>query len=90
MTLSPRLDNGAVKREAVRIQEKMAERERKISEENIAKEKTEEPLNVGKKRLAKVDKKSGKGSPKRGHTPSSVRHLATPVKTNCVEDVVEG
>lgn len=93
VTFSPRLENSDIVQEASRIAEKMAEIKRKISEENAAKEKPEETaVHPGKKQLAKIGKKSGKGSPKRGQTPAStpgIRNQTTPSKSNVNKDFNE-
>lgn len=80
-------------KEAGHIAQKMADIKRKMSEENATKEKSEEVVHPGKKQLAKVGKKSGKGSPKRGQTPAStpgIRNQTTPTKINVRKDFQEG
>lgn len=93
VTFSPRLADSDILQEACRIAEKIAEMKRKMSEENVAKEKSEDIVPPGKKQLAKVGKKSGKGSPKRGQTPAStpgIRNQTTPMKTSPSKDLKEG
>jgi hypothetical protein len=88
---SPRLPDSDILQEASRIADKVAEMKRKMSEENAA--KTEDILPPGKKQLAKVGKKSGKGSPKRGQTPAStpgIRNQTTATKANLGKDFNEG
>ena len=93
VTFSPRFADSDITQEACRISEKMAEIKRKMSEENAAKEKTDDIVPPAKKQLAKVGKKSAKGSPKRGQTPAGtpgVRNQTTPTKTTPSKDFREG
>ena len=91
VTFSPCLEISVIKREAVRIAEKMAEIERKRSEEKLAKEKDEEVTQTGRKNLNKAVKKSGKGSPKRGQSINAQcdGNQATLTKINSIMDIVE-
>lgn len=73
-----------IKHEALRIAEKLTEMEQKRNEENnMAKEKHEEAAHTTAKK-GKGQKKSAKGSPKRGQTPNTLsgRNQATPGNRN--------